>query len=355
MRVLVFNLAADADDPVLGFTMSWVDELARRSEYVDVVTMRAGRVVVADNVRVFSVGKEKRHSEVRRLFTFYGILLRLLWTRPYDAAFAHMMPLFALLGGPLLLLWRVPLTLWYAHRRRTLQLRCAMWFCRRVVSAHASSFPFQTAKLRPVGHGIDTEYFRPGEGATPAGAAARPIVLHVARLTSVKHQATLVRAAAALAADVVLVGDVPAERCALYKQHLKSLVAELGVGDRVVFAGNLPREAVREWYRRATVAVNLSPVGLFDKAALESMACGVPTVVSNPAFDSLLGPFSSRLRVDGPDDVDGLARALGSLLSAPPAERQQIGSHLRDGVRRTHDLGGLAERLVRVFSSGEPA
>lgn len=63
----------------------------------------------------------------------------------------------------------------------------------------------------------------------------------------------------------------------------------------MTFAGNLPPEGVRDWYRRAAVAVNLSPVGLFDKAALEAMATGVPIIVSNPAFNSLLGDSGWRV------------------------------------------------------------
>src|SRR5436190_1795211 len=82
--------------------------------------------------------------------------------------------------------------------------------------------------------------------------------------------------------------------------------------DRVMFTGGLLADGVRDIYRRATIAINLSPPGLFDKAALESMLTGVPTVVSNPAFDPLLGDHVSRLRLDSPDDVTELAACLRS-------------------------------------------
>jgi len=32
MRLLLFNLAVDADDPVFGFTSVWINALARRCE-----------------------------------------------------------------------------------------------------------------------------------------------------------------------------------------------------------------------------------------------------------------------------------------------------------------------------------
>jgi len=113
-RLLLFNLATDADD-ILGFTTAWINALASRMDAIDVVTMRVGRLAVGANVRVYSVGKELGYSEARRFIAFYRILWRLLRANHYDACFAHMQPLFAILGAPLLKLYRVPITLWFAH------------------------------------------------------------------------------------------------------------------------------------------------------------------------------------------------------------------------------------------------
>ena len=84
-RLLLFNLATDADDPILGFTHDWIRSLAARVERVDVVTMWAGRLDVPRNVRVHSVGKELGHSEPRRAVELYRIFARLGWLRGYDA------------------------------------------------------------------------------------------------------------------------------------------------------------------------------------------------------------------------------------------------------------------------------
>ncbi|MBZ0286039.1 MAG: hypothetical protein K8I30_00385, partial [Anaerolineae bacterium] len=92
MKLLLFNLATDADDPVLGFTTVWINALARQCEQIDVLTMRAGRLALAENVRVFSVGGEKGDSEPRRAVEFYRILFDLLRRTRYDACFAHMQP-----------------------------------------------------------------------------------------------------------------------------------------------------------------------------------------------------------------------------------------------------------------------
>ncbi|MBK8030925.1 MAG: hypothetical protein IPK17_15840 [Chloroflexi bacterium] len=165
VNLLLFNLATDADDPILGFTTGWSNRLAAHYEHIDVITMRAGRLDVAPNVSVYSIGKERGYGEARRAVEFYRVLSTLLLRRRYAACFAHMQPLFALMSAPLLRPLNVPITLWYTHRQRHRTLEWATQVSRRVVTASPDSFPIATPKLRVLGHGIDTEFFRTeGEG-----------------------------------------------------------------------------------------------------------------------------------------------------------------------------------------------
>ncbi len=180
---------------------------------------------------------------------------------------------------------------------------------------------------------------------------ARAIV-HVARLMPIKHQATLIRALVQVPqAHAVFVGDVPPDQGAEYRHELETLAHDLGVAERVTFAGNLPPEGVREWYQRAAAAVNLSPPGLFDKAALEPMATGVPTIVSNPAFDALLG--DSGWRIDSPEDEAGLAQRLSFIVALDPAERDRLTAPIRARALEAHSMDGLIRRLLQVLHTGE--
>ncbi len=348
MNLLLFNLATDADDPILGFTTVWINRLAAFYERLDVITMRAGRLAVAPNVSVSSLGKERGVGEAQRAVAFYGILSRLLRQRRYTACFAHMMPLFAAMGAPLLR--TVPITLWYTHRQahRTLQIATAV--SRRVVTAAPDSFPLPTPKLRVIGHGIDTAFFSPAPQPAPSSE-----IVHVARLMPIKHQSTLIRAITQLPqARATFIGDVPPEASGSYRRELETLAHDLGVAQRVRFAGSLPSEALRDHLRGAALAVNLSPPGLFDKAALETMAVGIPTVVSSAAFDNLTAA-DPRLRIPAPDDSAALAARLRDLLALPEAGRREIGASLRQRVTAAHSLDGLISRLVNVLNTGEPA
>ncbi len=371
MNLLVFNLATDGDDPLLRFSSQWINRLAAHYERIDVVTMRAGRLITAENVHVHSVGKEKGYGEFRRALEFYRILSGLRRERPYSACFAHMMPLFAVMGAPLLL--GVPMTLWYAHRQAHLILRLATALSERVVSATAESFPLKTEKLRIIGHGIDTDFFTPVQTHNqPIPTLSKPVstgkttdfqpdsdtiqakIVHVARLMPIKHQATLIHALVNVEdAEAVFVGDVPPGIDAGYRAELETLARDLGVAERVTFAGGQSAEGVRDWDRQAAIAVNLSPLGLFDKAALESMAVGVPTVVGSTAFDDVVQ--DERLKVSDPDDARALAKRLNDLLALPESERRAIGAALRERVLEAHSLDHLIGLLIHVLNTGEPA
>lgn len=348
-RLLIFNLRTDADDHILGFTTNWINHLAQYYDAVDVLTTHKGRLSVAGNVQVYSVGRENGYSQPRRLLIFYVRLIHLLLTRRYTACFAHMQPLFAALAGPLLTLARVPLTTWYTHRSITRQLAWAVSMSRRVVSAVPESFPIPTPKLRAIGHGIDTEFFAPEAVET----TMQPRIVYVARLTEIKRQDVLIRAVADLDCVVELVGDIPDGFGDRYKRDLLALVAELKLNERVILAGAQSTQGVRDAYHRAVLAVNLSPPGLFDKAALEAMACSLPTLVTNAAFDPLLGDYVSLLRFDEADDPAHLKKRLQQLLALSAEERTAIGAELRAGVVAQHSLDHLMRRLVAVLETGE--
>ena len=362
MNLLVFNLATDADDPLLSFASQWLNRLAAFYERIDVITMRAGRRITPENVYVHSVGKEKGYGELRRALEFYRLLSGLRRERPYAACFAHMMPLFAVMGAPLLI--DVPITLWYAHRQAHLILRVATAVSRRTVSAVEASFPLKTPKLRVIGHGIDTDFFAPelaltqaveGDSTGDGGQNLRrtKTIVQVARLMPIKHQATLIRALADVPdAQAVFVGDVPPDVDPAYRRELEALARELGVADRVTFTGNLPPEGVRVWDRRAAIAVNLSPLGLFDKAALEGMAVGVPTMVSSAAFDDVVE--DARLKISDPEDAMALSGRLNDLLALREEDCCRMGAALRERVIAAHSLDHLIGRLVSVLNTGEP-
>lgn len=343
-RLLLFNLVTDADDPILGFTTVWINALARHCKQIDVLTMQAGRLALAPNVRVYSVGKERGYGEARRTIDFYRILGHLLRKNRYDACFAHMQPLFAVMAAPLLKLRRVPITLWYAHKSVTLKLKLAEKLVDHVVTASPESFRLFSQKVIITGHGIDTEMFSP-DAALPNN---RPFtILSVSRIAPVKKLEILIEAARLLkgkgqAFCLRIVGEADSQHGA-YARQLRDQAVDSGLSEVVEFVGSVPYHQIVSVYRTADVMVNLSSTGSIDKAVLEAMSCGLPVITANEAFVPVLQKWSDDLLV-APDSPEMLAEKLAKL--AARSDREALGRKLRELVVRDHSLERLVMKLV---------
>lgn len=351
LRLLVFNLVTDADDPILGFAVEWLALLSKRVERIDVITVQRGRFDVPPNVRVFSVGKERGYGRPRRLANFYLTLLRLVISHRYDVCFAHMMPLFTLLGSPLLKLKKVPTVLWFTHTATSHILRLAEKQVDRIVTASEESFRLPSKKVMVVGHGIETRVFLP----LPKSETEQETftLATIGRISPVKRLETLIEAFALLlqevgadAACLRITGPI-LEQDMEYGRRLRDLARDLGIEKWVEFVGPLTHSEVVGEFQRAHVFVNVSDGGL-DKAVLEAMSCGVPVVTSNEACASLLAPIDRRL-VIAKGNPYGLAQSCQYVLEMSNDERESLGRRLRTRVINDHGLDRLMDDLVAGF------
>ncbi len=353
MRLLVFNLATDIDDPILGFTTHWIRALAQRVDAVEVITMRAGRLQLPSNVRVHSVGKENGYGELRRLAEFYRILGRVLSKEPPDICFSHMMPLFTVLGAPLLKRKKIPIVTWYAHPHASWALKAAHRLSARTVASVTSAYPYKHDKLVAIGHGIDTQLFSPGDSARPGQP---PCILCVGRLSPVKDHPTLIRAAALLRRvanrpfRVVIVGGPAVTQDRAYVRALHEQIHRAQLQNILTIEPPVPIDHLPERYRCCAVHVNMSPIGFGDKVAWEAMSCARPCVVANDGFSDTLGKFKKDLIYDFGDDRQ-LAERLACLLALPVEDCNRIGAYLRAQVLALHSIDRLAQRLIGLFAS----
>ena len=167
-------------------------------------------------------------------------------------------------------------------------------------------------------------------------APGAKIVLHAARLTSIKGQRDLIAAAALANAEgalddavVILAGDAPGRDA--YREELISLIARHGLGDRVRLVGHC-REMPAA-YLAAQVAVTTSTVPeTFGRTSAEAQAMGCPVIVPDLGAlpETIVSTWAKRGQFTGwlfpPRDVAALASRIGqalalSLPSATPSAR----------------------------------
>jgi glycosyltransferase involved in cell wall biosynthesis len=347
LNILVLNLAMDAAHPVLAHTTVWVNELARRCQHVDVITMTAGELAVDDNVTVHSLGRELGRSEPRRLVEFYRAVHRVLGERRVDACFAHMAEVFAVLFAPLARRRRIPVLLWYTHRNVTPTLRLAYALSDRCVTASNASVTLTSDKLFVLGHGVDTERFVPPRSR---GDGYERTALSIGRLSAIKQVDEMIEAVALLRSDhqidlrLELVGGPLTGSDQEYVYRLRDSAASLGVSDLIEFAGVVRFQHVAARYQRGGLFLNLSDTGM-DKALLEGMASGCIPVSRNPAFVELAHEHGLGSLVPGPG-ARNLARCIVGVLAMPDLERRALRARLRHIVEQEHNLSALSDQII---------
>jgi len=223
------------------------------------------------------------------------------------------------------------------------------------------------ANLRFLAHRLDGTDVRlvriynglgPQDPPPPSEARTPGLVLGVGRLVEKKGFDLLIEAVAALAPNhpalrLVLIGDGD-ERASL---EVKA--AALGIEDRVTFTGALPQERVADWLRRAELMAAPCRVGTdgnqdaLPTVLLEAMGSGLP-VVSTPVagIPEIVTDGVEGLLVP-PEDTDGLAEAVGRLMSEPETRRamSQAGP-LK--LARCFDRSNTISELIDTFASARP-
>lgn len=205
--------------------------------------------------------------------------------------------------------------------------------------------------VRPIDLGTDPEQFHPrndtGVLRRRLGLGDAPLMVTVARLMPHKGQDVALGALAELRGEFpelryLIVGEGPDEA------RLRRLARELGVEDRVTFAGALADAEVAEAYATASVYVGLSrieddlEVEGFGIAFVEAGASGVPVV----AGDS--GGVRSAVRDEEtgylvPPRHAGRAAVAVARLLREPERRKAMGAAGREAVERYYNWNRVAE------------
>jgi glycosyltransferase involved in cell wall biosynthesis len=325
-RLVFLTQSVDPQHPVLAATIPKIRALAERVDEVVVLAQSGDGDGMPANVDVRSFGAS---SQVGRGWRFERELQRSL---PADAVVAHMIPVYVLLAAPLVRPRRIPLLLWYTHWKASAQLRAAEKLATAIVSVDRRSFPVESAKVRPIGHGIDvSEFF-----CTDRGERSGVRALVLGRYSPAKGLETILRAAQQVEGMEL---DVRGAALSDLEQRHRRELERFGIPLRDV----VPRAEVPRLLAEADVLVNNMEAGAPDKVVYEAAAACLPVLASNPVFDELFAGYPLSFERESPASLAERLRWFGSLAAA---ERAEIGRTLRERVAERHSVETWAEGVL---------
>jgi glycosyltransferase involved in cell wall biosynthesis len=215
-----------------------------------------------------------------------------------------------------------------------------------------------SSMYRVLHNGVDAVRFRPADGTAVRRELGlgqdTPVVGMFASFKEQKNHPLLFAAARRLIdrmpdTRVLLVGDElfgGMHGSHDYKQRMDRLIDEVGLRSHTLCVGN--RQDVERLYPACDVTVLPSLFEGTPNVALESMACGVPVVITNVADNRLIVPDGEAGFVVPLGDAEALANRLAELLSSDTL-RARMGRRARALVEERFSTERLAARTEAMY------
>nr|WP_026449283.1 glycosyltransferase [Actinopolyspora mortivallis] len=200
----------------------------------------------------------------------------------------------------------------------------------------------------PVSCGIDVNRYRSAaaEYREQHPCPERRSVLFVGRLDEEKHVEDLLRAVSLLHTEepvcLEIIGD------GSRRETLEELAGELGITDRVRFAGFVDEQELLAAYARADVFCMPSIAELQSLATMEAMSARTAVVLANAmALPHLVRPGRNGWLYP-PGDVHALAKAIDEIV-ADRSVIDSMGAFSEHIISEAHDIDAVLARFESVY------
>ena len=248
MKLLVITQKYDINDSNLGAFIDWWDRLAARLEKIYILALEKKSEPKKLNMKVISMGKEGGKDFFGKVFGFYIGLFKTIGKT--DAILVHMIPKYAILAAPIALIYRKPIYMWYTGVSAHWQLRLAVFFCKKVFTAHEAAMRVDTPKRIITGHGIDTEKFKVQSSKLKTDEEIT--ILSVGRITPSKGHDLIIKAVSDLIKSgnnlkLKIIGGVVQDYHKTYLESLKKLSEDLNISEQVEFSGPVSYDKMPEY------------------------------------------------------------------------------------------------------------
>lgn len=206
-----------------------------------------------------------------------------------------------------------------------------------------------TVPVEVVPNGIDLARFRRSAGARVRTKLGLPadgtLAIYTGRLGLEKNLGFLLRAFARVAASepelhLLLLGGGP------QAEALKAMVAELGLGERVILPGAVAYEQVPDYLSAADLFVSASVTEVHPMSLIEALAAGLPAVgMMSPGVADTIEDGVNGLLAAG--HLTSFAEALGRVATDAAFRARLAEGALRSGAR--YGIERTTEQTVELY------
>ena len=344
MNLIVFNFESDKNSQVLAFALDWINEIAKNVNKIYVVSLRCGEFEVADNVEIHCINQNQK-SRIQTVLSIWKVVAHIhKKDNNISGYFVHMAHYFVPIIYPFAKYYNTKTVLWYAHKSVPFSLKLAGLLSDKIFSISLASMRLKTNKFESIGHGIDTqnrfkllEQFR---------NKIKNIVT-VGRISESKNTKLIVDSFLNINRNdlyLYVVGDSVTIEDKEYLEKIKSHIPE-EFKTNIIFTGSIPFTELPHTYKDMDLAINISDTGSLDKAIIEPMAMGIPTITSNDSAKELFGSLNEE-GIFLLDEKNNLEKLLKRVIND---NKNFNRTNLRNEVVEKHSLNKLAIKILHEF------
>jgi glycosyltransferase involved in cell wall biosynthesis len=357
MKLLMITRKVDKDDDRAGFIYAWIKKISPKVEKLTVICLEKGNLSGLRGITIYSLGKEEYLAYphfIRRLITLYRFY-KYIWhlRKEYDSVFVHMHSIYVILAGWLWRLWDKKIGLWCAHVQVNTLAKIASYLVDYIFSPSKESFNFPTRKLKKVGHGVDTQIFKPLD--YPRDKKDKWQIISLGRISLVKDYDTLIEAIKILVNqyqfdnfEVKIIGQPARQEDFKYLKRLKEKIKKYHLEKYFHWLGGIPNKEAVKFYQSADIFVSMQAGGGFGKSVLEAMACGLVCVLCTPVYNKILGDYQKETIFEE-KNPQSMAEKLNNTFNWPSEKYEHYRALARDYVVKNHNLDNLIDKIISFY------
>ena len=339
-HLLVINYALDSQQPIFATSANWICELAKRHEKITIITAHLGEFERPANADIFSLNWVEGKN-FRNAFRTIAVGLKVIRKNKFSVAFTHMALIQALILSPFLKLHKIRHVIWYAHASNPISLKVAKIFASEFVTSTPGSFPLKSARVTPIGQGIDPSKFTQKKLSYPVKN-----LIHVGRFEKSENIDLIIESVAKVREQgfpitFTQVGNASSKSVGDYELQLKEKFASYVKEGWLNFEPTLSHEKIPEVLSSSDLFIHAFQ-GSLDKTTVEAVLIGLPLI----SINNEVNKFFADKAADA-----SLANKLLTILSFDEVSLRTYADNQMVLANKNGTLNSLITKLDQILTS----
>jgi glycosyltransferase involved in cell wall biosynthesis len=343
-RLLYLNLAIDSEDTSLGFAIDWLKEISKKYDFVDVVTLRLGKLPTLDK-KINIHGPTNSTNKLNKYKFLYKTVKKLIKNSNYDKCFSHMSPISIFVVSILLKSKNIKSTLWFTHPGpkfglKKLILYISFKLSDEILTASKTSFPFESKKVHVIGHSVNLEKFQNKKDKFELNN-----FLILSRISESKNLEISIDAFLKSKFNDKNLDVIGGPLNKNDEHYLKKLELKYSNLNNINFLGKTKHIDLPNVLEKYDIHFNSAGKGFYDKSVLETLSVGIINFYRNPDFNNIYKNYSDYYFFN---DLTDLTSKINLLENLTHSDFNNFFESINKDLAK-HSLRTLNERLSRII------